>query len=206
MLKIALVAVSLIAVGCGGSGGPGLGGGCSSSNCAGCCLNNVCQPGSTAAACGKNASSCVACLNGAICKTDQTCGVDPNSMWKVQPLSATIRTTDSGGVAWDALGGAPDPYCDLYCPGTASAITSSTAVVADTFSPVWSTGGCVMKASDLLTLGFKVGVYDEDVSSDDTIAPAGPISVAERDLLAGRLDGISNGTTLTSLSVGLQRQ
>lgn len=63
-----------------------------------------------------------------------------------------------------------------------------------------------MKASDLLMVGFKVGVYDDDVSMDDTIAPAGVIAVTERELLAGRIDGITNNTTLTTLSIALQRQ
>lgn len=127
-------------------------------------------------------------------------------MWKVQPISATIRSTDSTGVAWDALGGAPDPYCDLYCPSSATTITSSTPFVDDVFMVTWSTGGCVMKASDLLTLGFKIGVYDDDATSDDTIASPGMITVSEAELLAGRITGITNNTTLTTLTVALQRQ
>lgn len=127
-------------------------------------------------------------------------------MWKVQPVSATIRSTDGSGVAWDALGGAPDPYCDLYCPGTATTITSSTGIPQDTFSPTWTTGGCILKASDLIAKGFGIGVYDEDVSADDTIAPAGVISVTEAQLAAGRIDGITNNGTLVTLSVTFTKQ
>lgn len=141
-----------------------------------------------------------------VCKADQTCGVDPNSMWRVQPISATVRSTDSGGVAWDALGGAPDPFCNLYCPGNATTVTSSTSAPQDTFTPTWSSGGCVLKASELMTLGFGIAVYDEDVSSNDTISGAGVIRATEADLLAGRIDGITNNSTLTTLSVSLTKQ
>ena len=72
--------------------------------------------------------------------------------------------------------------------------------------PTWSSGGCVMRASELMTLGFRIGVYDEDVSSNDTIASPGLITPAEAELLAGRIDGITNNSTLTTLSVSLTKQ
>ncbi len=192
--------------GSGGSGGGAGSEGCTSQNCAGCCLNNVCQPGSTAAACGKNAATCSACGSGQICKVNQTCGVDPESEWVVQPVSATIRSTGSDGSAWDALGGAPDPYCTLYCPATATSATSSTAYQDDVFMVTWSTGGCTMKAKDLMSIGFKLGVYDDDVSDDDVVASPGTLIPSEAELLLGRMTGIHNDSTLTTLTVELRRQ
>ncbi|MEW5741698.1 MAG: hypothetical protein AB1938_22455 [Myxococcota bacterium] len=63
-----------------------------------------------------------------------------------------------------------------------------------------------MKASDLLSVGFKIGVYDDDVSDDDVIASPGVITVSEADLLAGQITGITNNSTLITLTVALQRQ
>lgn len=227
MKRFALLFAVLVLVGCGGTGPDGTGGGsgggtggasggtggsgggaagCSATNCTGCCLNGTCNAGSTNAGCGKSGAACVACVTGQVCKADQTCGIDPNSMWKVQPSSATVRSTDSTGVAWDAFGGAPDPFCSLWCPATATTVTSSTPSVTDSFAPTWTTGGCVMKASDLLTVGFDIAVYDEDVSSNDTIAGAGTITVTEAQLLAGHVDGITNNSTLVTLSVSLTKQ
>lgn len=127
-------------------------------------------------------------------------------MWVVQPTSATIRTTDSTGAAWDALGGAPDPFCDLYCPSSSTTVTSSTPIVSDTFTPAWTTGGCTIKASDLLATGFKIGCYDSDVSANDTIAPPSTIMVTEPMVLSGKLDGLTNNMTLTTLSVSFTRK
>lgn len=127
-------------------------------------------------------------------------------MWLVQPVSATIRSTDSNSEAWDALGGAPDPYCDLYCPSTSTTITSYTPFRDDVFMVTWSSGGCTMKAKDLMSVGFKIGVYDDDASSDDTIASPGTITVRESDLISGRITGITNNSTLTTLTVELRRQ
>lgn len=181
---------------------------CSLANCAGCCLNGTCQPGSTAAACGKNAASCVACTTGQVCKTDQTCGVDPESLWRVQPSAAVIAANDNG-VAWDALGGAPDPFVSLYCPAGSAAPTASTPSVADSFMPTWATtvpAHCVMKARDLVSTGVGVAVWDEDVSDDDVIASKGAVPVTEAQLLAGSATGIGNGKGLVSLTLLLQRQ
>lgn len=89
--------------------------------------------------------------------------------------------------------------------GRMLAVLSSTPFVSGTFTPTWASGGCVVKASDLLSSGFKIGVYDDDISDDDVIASAGLIAVTESALLAGRIDGINNGSTLTTLSVVLQR-
>lgn len=63
-----------------------------------------------------------------------------------------------------------------------------------------------MKASDLLSGGFKVGVYDEDVTTDDTIASPRAIAVTEAHLRAGTITGITNNSTLTTLTVTLTKQ
>lgn len=63
-----------------------------------------------------------------------------------------------------------------------------------------------MKAKDLLSFGFAVDVWDEDVSSNDLIAPKGPLTVTESDLLLGSMTGITNKVTLLNLKIAFQKQ
>lgn len=170
----------------GGGTGGGTGSSCGASSCAGCCLAGACQAGSTASACGKGGGTCSVCQAHQVCRVDQTCGVDPNSSWNVQPSSATITATNNG-TSWDADNSPPDPYVDLFCPAGASTITSTTPAVQDTLSPTWSTGGCIMKASDLLSSGFAFQVWDQDVLSDDPVCPRTTLSVNQSDFVGGEL-------------------
>jgi hypothetical protein len=185
-------------------GGSDAAGTCNPQTCTGCCANNVCQGGTTSATCGKGGVICATCSGPQVCKTDQTCGVDPEGTWKVQPVSATISATNQGA-DWDALGGLPDPFVDLWCPSTAATFTSRTPTAPDTLSPTWSAGGCVMKAKDLMTTGFALDVWDEDVSSNDPIAAKGTIVPKESDLLVG-FGTVGNGVTLTTLKIAYQKQ
>jgi len=204
--KAAFLAVALALAGCGGDGNGTSGGNtsggdtCSASNCAGCCFNGQCQSGNTASACGKNGAACSACGNAQICKTDQTCGVDPDSMWKVQPVSASISTDYD----WDALGTKPDPKVELWCPSTSTTPTV-TPTVDDDYMPTWSTGGCTATARELLTNGFAIEFFDEDETTDDIIAPKGTLTVTEAQLLAGG-NTITNNTTLLKATIHFTRQ
>lgn len=180
---------------------------CSAKTCAGCCFNGTCQTGTTTTACGKFGVECAYCPGvavSAICKTDQTCGVDPEGTWKVQPLNAKIATTNQGA-DWDFGGGAPDPFVTLYCPSTAAAVTSTTPTVTDSFTPTWSTGGCVMKAKDLMGLGYAIQAWDEDVSVNDPICGKGTIVPKESDLFAGTMN-LAALPNLISLNVALVKQ
>lgn len=177
---------------------------CGPSTCIGCCLNNTCQGGGTTAACGTGGAQCTACAAQQICRTDRSCGVDPESVWKVQPVSAEISATNQGS-SWDT-GSAPDPFVNLWCPSTAASITSWTPTVNDSFYPKWSTGGCPMKAKDLIATGFALAVWDEDISVNDLIVPKSPLTVTEANLLTGYRDGITNGTTLVTMKVAFQKQ
>ena len=177
---------------------------CSATTCAGCCFNGVCQTGNTVSACGQGGGQCAQCVTNQICLTDQTCGVDPQSSWLVLPTSASISSTNNGN-DWDFGGGAPDPFVQLWCPPSASSVTSQTPSVTDSFSPTWSTGGCVMKAKDLLALGYAAEVWDADVSSNDIIAGKSNIAVTEKQLLQGSMT-LSNNSTLLSMKVLLIKQ
>ena len=177
---------------------------CSPDTCAGCCFNGVCQPGNTVSACGGGGVSCAQCVTNQVCLTDQTCGVDPESTWLVQPDSAKISTTNNGN-DWDLGGGAPDPFVQLWCPFNAASVTSQTPFVQDSFTPTWSTGGCLMKAKDLLSLGYSIEVWDADVSNDDVIAAKASIAVTEKHLLQGYMT-MTNNSTLLSMKVLLLKQ
>ncbi len=194
----------------GGSGGgfPGTGGGsgaatCSAQNCSGCCFNGSCQPGSTAAGCGKAGAACVACNVSQVCRVDQTCGVDPESTWLVQPVTASIAANNNGST-WDGDGSAPDPRVYMTCPGVTPNATS-TGEASNTYQPNWSSGGCTAKAKDLLRSGWTFVVYDIDAVSDDSITAQLVVPLVEQDFT---LRGFSLQPTggLQSMTVSLTRQ
>lgn len=206
----AVFAVVLSAlVGCGGDDpGSGNTGGnpdttrtCSASNCTGCCFNNVCQTGTTASACGKAGTACVACGSVQVCKTDQSCGVDPNSVWRVQPVSARIASSDNG-TYWDGDGSAPDVFVSMLCPGSTSA---SSTFEMESYSPTWTSGGCTARASQLMAESWVFQLWDSDVSSNDTITDVLGFRFTEQHFSAGTVNfGAAGG--MTSLTVQLQKQ
>lgn len=171
MKKLGMLGVMVLAFSCGGGdtggtggsgGGAGGGGGgtsCSAATCAGCCFNGTCQPGNTGAACGKLGASCSSCAPSQICRTDQTCGVDPESTWRVQPTAATIAPNNNGS-AWDGDGSAPDPRVMMWCADSTS--VSFTSEASDTFQPRWTTGGCSARAKDLLRAGWSFQIIEVD--------------------------------------------
>ncbi len=176
---------------------------CGAATCAGCCQNGACQAGVGNSACGRGGAACVACGAGQVCGAEQRCNVDPNSMWVVQPTEFEVTTSNSGAT-WDVGGGAPDPYASLACPAGAM-MRVFTETANDTFRGTWRMGSCRMRASDLLATGFSIGVFDEDISDDDTVASAGTIRVSEANLMAGSIV-LNNSTTLTRLVVQLRRE
>lgn len=229
MRKLVVVVVPLLLLGaCGEGSGPGTGGGsggsagggfgggsasgggggstvtCNAANCTGCCFNGACQPGSTAAACGKNAAACTACQTNQVCRVDQTCGVDPNSMWKVQPTSATIAPNNNGAT-WDGDSSAPDVIIRLDCPPISSSSWDSSTPEVQSYSPTWTTGGCTAKASDLLSAGFAFQAIDVDAVNDDTITSPLASTVREADFVSGQLTFNPSGG-LQALTVRLQKQ
>lgn len=191
----------------GGSSGGGSGGGaaaCGAGNCAGCCLNGACQPGNTAAACGKQGVACGGCANNQVCRVDQTCGVDPDSNWLVQPTSASVKPNNNG-TSWDGDGSAPDVIIRLGCPATSMSFTNATPEVSNSYTPAWTTGGCTMKARDLLQTGASFQAFDVDLTSDDPITQAYMFKPAEANFVSGSftttpLDG------LNSLTISLTRR
>lgn len=197
-------------IGCGGNDNTGNGdpdGGtvtpqkCGASNCAGCCFNNTCQTGTTASACGKAGAACVACASAQVCKMDQTCGVDPNSVWRVQPTSARIASNNNGS-SWDGDGSAPDVFVAMQCPGST---TSTSTPEVESYTPSWTSGGCTAKASQLLAEQWVFQLWDSDISSNDTITGALGFRFTEESFTAGTVSFSASGG-MTSLTVQLQKQ
>jgi hypothetical protein len=194
-------------VGCGGEDDPGSGNTdgttqkCSASNCTGCCFNNACQTGNTASACGKAGAACAACGSAQVCKTDQTCGVDPNSIWRVQPVSARVASSNNGS-SWDGDGSAPDVFVWMQCPGST---TSSSTPEVESYSPTWSTGGCTAKASQLMAEPWVFQLWDSDFSSNDTITGTLGFRFTEEYFTTGTVSFSASGG-MTSLTVQLQKQ
>lgn len=186
----------------GGSGGGAAG--CSSTTCAtGCCLNGTCQPGTQPLACGTNGVTCAQCMTNEAC-SNQTCGFDPQSMWRVHPTMARINPSKPSGSGWDSFGGDPDPYVDLYCPATASGITDSSSSASDTLTPSWTDGACVMTAAQLMSAGFAFAAYDEDGllgGADDLIVGKTTVPVTASDLMTGTISrGPSSGLASITFS------
>lgn len=179
--------------GTGGGTQSGTGGGaqtaCSAATCSGCCALGVCQPGTSQTACGAGGLACSTCLTAQVCKADHTCGtnappgVDPASVWVVQPSAATIAN-----FPWDDLSD-PDPEVDLWCPATEADYTAYAPKRSDTFNPTWSsmTGTCEMTAAALMATGFGFGVYDVDFVDYETITPYSEVKVSQAQFTAGQI-------------------
>jgi hypothetical protein len=189
-----------------GGGGGGFGGGtgasCGPQNCTGCCFNGACQPGSTAAGCGKMGAACSVCGASQICRTDQSCGVDPESTWRVQPTAAQIASSNNG-TSWDGDGSAPDPMVVMSCADQTASTTAPE--VSNTYQPRWTTGGCTAKAKDLLRAGWSFQVYDVDALVDDTITGSLVFTITERDFSSGGFSLSASGG-MQSMSVSLTKQ
>lgn len=165
---------------------------CSSSNCAGCCDFGICQPGSGKSACGASGSSCTMCSGANVCLTGGYCGVDPESKWLIQPFSAAIAASNNG-TSWDGDSSPPDVVVTTTCP-PASAPTVSKTSPSESYSPAWSTGGCVAKAKYLLGGPVIFTLDDADMAFDDSITSALSFQVEAGDFSSGQVSlGAANG-------------
>ncbi len=143
----------------------------------------------------------MACGSSKVCKTDQTCGVDPNSVWRVQPVSARIASSDNG-TYWDGDDSAPDVVVVMQCPGST---TSTATSEVESYTPTWTSGGCTAKASQLLAEPWVFQLWDIDFSSDDTITDSLALRITEEFLTAGAVTVNASGG-MTSMTVQLQKQ
>ncbi|MFO0578881.1 MAG: C2 domain-containing protein [Polyangia bacterium] len=135
-------------------------------------------------------NKCGSCASYEVCSTATgTCGINPSSTWVLGVDSARIASTKSNGDAWDAFGGAPDPF--VMIDGR------QTSTQQDTFTPVWREGA-TYTAATLTGPGVSLTVYDEDVSANDVIGGPSTVRFTEADLRRGTLT-ISNLGRVQSL-------
>jgi hypothetical protein len=118
--------------------------------------------------------------------SDGSCGVDPESYWYVQPISATIAATDSG-TAWDSIDGSPpDVKVSMACPPSSKPDSTSTPE-SESYYPSWTTGGCVAQAKHLLAEPVQFKLMDVDVITGDPITANLYLQVIPQDFSYGQI-------------------
>ncbi len=117
--------------------------------------------------------SASACGVGLVClpmsATTGGCVPTPTSTskWRIHFMSASVKSQNpAAGAAWDALGGAPDPYA---CATTGAVTPLCTPSAADTFSATWPFAlSQSYSYSDLASVN--VSTWDEDLTTPDAIS------------------------------------
>lgn len=137
--------------------------------------------------------TCGSCLSYEQCMPSGSCGINLNATWFFAVDSARIASTKTTGDAWDAFGGAPDPYVVLD--------TRRTTTQQDTFTPVWQEGA-TYTATNLLNQGVTVQVIDDDVAAPDPIGGPTVVRPTEADLRRGSLT-VANLGQATSITFSM---
>jgi hypothetical protein len=154
---VGLIAVAVALYGCGGSGdddGPICGdgfctGGENAASCPGDCQGFTCSPADPSD-----------CTGETIC-VDGACVAAFGRVYTFSMAHVVANSLDPNGEAWDALGGAPDPFVEVELNGT---VILTTSVVADVFEASFSDqADATIPAGSTLTFT----AYDEDVSVND---------------------------------------
>jgi hypothetical protein len=122
---------------------------------------------------GTNGDSCPVCDGWEKCQVS-ACVFDPASQWYLAAVSGHVSEQNSLGDAWDALGGAPDPYVCVTVNGK----RNCTSTAQDSFSPQWNEHVAENVGGGALMGGIYVEFMDEDISSNDFIC-TGNITVDE---------------------------
>ncbi len=174
---VAMMCLCLAAAACGGSSDPEPVV-CGPGNCTGCCFNNACQTGSTAAACGHGGAACSACGTNQVCLPALACGFDPAQLWDVTLVSATVKPTNNG-TNWDADASAPDTY-GSFLDGA-----MTTTIQQDTYTPVWSPSEGIGGSTVELLGGFHFQLFDLDAIVDDPITGVFTLTVPEAAFSSG---------------------
>lgn len=120
---------------------------------------------------------CGPCRDFEVCTAAGRCAVDRDRTWVLGVADAIISSKKPSGEAWDAFGGAPDPFVTIG--------GGRTATVQDSFRPVWNVGERFL-AAQLLDQGVTVQVWDEDVAENDAITQPTLLRLGEADFAAGR--------------------
>jgi hypothetical protein len=152
--------------------GPGPDGGmppssCGPSTCGGCCSGDTCLGGTSATACGSGGAVCVDCGPGRLC-SGGGCVIDPASRWNVIVQSVEVNATDAAGEAWDAFGGAPDPFVEVYA-GNRDNYVGGTSAGSDVFSFTYDQRVATDLRADALQAYLAFAVWDQDTADHDRV-------------------------------------
>lgn len=125
--------------------------------------------------------TCGACPSGFTCNGSGTgCVVNPASNWIVTAVNGAVAARN-GTSAWDPDGSAPDPRICLTING--SLLCTNTA--ADTYTPTWATGRFPATTASALMAGIQSSYVDVDLTLNDEICAAGPITFTADIFAAG---------------------
>jgi hypothetical protein len=92
----------------------------------------------------------------------------------------------------------------MACPPAAAPVQGATPEV-QSYTPSWSSGGCVTKAKNLLAEPWVFRLWDIDLLSDDSITQSLQTQLSEQSFVAGSVSLGANGG-MQSLTVQLQKQ
>ena len=108
--------------------------------------------------------------------------MDPQSKWRIDPIWAEITDKDLDGADWDGTSGSvPDVLVLMACPPSSQPHAVEIPYV-ESYTPTWTTPGCIATMQALLTEPFKVRVEDYDpVGSNDLVAEF-PLQLSQNEL------------------------
>lgn len=86
----------------------------------------------------------------------------PEGSPRLRRVEVQLPSTKESGLAWDAGGGAPDPYVMIRQGG---AVLATTERVQDSLSGAWAMDVAVSASEP-----FRIEVVDRDVAADDPVA------------------------------------
>ncbi len=128
--------------------------------------------------------NCATCTTPDTCSATGTCAIDPASSWRVHVSRLVLEDE------WDD-NSLPDPFIQLWCPSTATSVTSTQPTVSNTTVATWTTSNCVVTAAQLFSSGFDFAVMEEDFAFNDTIQGRTRVTVQPTHLRNGSFVGSS---------------
>lgn len=153
-------------------------------SCTGCCDGDSCLSGTSASACNTNGNGCVDCGPDGACVAG-VCMFDPASRWNIVLETVSVSTTNTLGEAWDAFGGAPDPFVEVRV-GAGETLVGTSGAGSDVFA-VSFTGGATAtdQRADALGQGLRFDVHDLDTTVHDFVGACVRTGIGRTDLLGG---------------------
>ena len=105
--------------------------------CTGCCELDQCFLGTSELRCGNDGVSCTECPAEYICQ-EGDCRVDPDALWRLIAVGATVNPLTADGFLWDSNGSPPDPYLEIETIINGVPAASSTSWTGNTLTPQWN--------------------------------------------------------------------